>query len=85
MFDPDVRAKIAKTKYPKQRFYQILKHVEQTSYRECDPEKDGCGYKQPKIAKRSLSITIEHLDQTQEGIRSDQKVCLMADEALKVL
>ena len=41
----EARARLAKIKYPKMRFYHILRHCETAFYRECDQSAGGCGFK----------------------------------------
>jgi hypothetical protein len=43
--DEELKAKIGKMKYPKQRFYQVLKVCESQVNRECDQNYGGCGFK----------------------------------------
>ena len=78
------RERLAKVKYPKMRFYHVLKHCEAAFYRECDQSKGGCGFKQPKIQRKSLKIMVQHYDPGMLS-KSDQVESLMPEDALKIL
>lgn len=78
--------RIRKIPFPKQRFFMCLKAIEGQASRKCNEnEEGGCGQRQPKITKKSLSIMIEQFDQNDGKTKPDTKQVLQAEDALKVL
>lgn len=84
--DAALAEKIRKVPFPKQRFFMCLKAIEGQGSRKCQENEDGgCGSRQPKITKKSLSIFIEQYDPNDGRSRPDMKQTLQAEDALKVL
>ena len=52
---------IMRTKNHKSRFNRVFKLSD--GIKECDVEKNGCGYQQPKFTKSGLRIIIEFNDE----------------------
>ena len=64
----------------------VMKSIEGMGSRKCFENEDGgCGARQPKITKKSLSILIEQYDENDGRTRPDMKKNLQAEEAFKVL
>ncbi|CDW74169.1 dna-directed rna polymerase ii subunit rpb1-like [Stylonychia lemnae] len=82
---------IKRIKNAKSRFAQVLRSSEKHMYRYCDIQNEGCGMKQPKFIKKSISILVEYFQDNQNYMQNlgyntaDFKAIVQPEDAFRVL